>query len=730
MERVEDLEMPPADSEGPEEEQRRGFVDQLKAALIVADQHQHEQYGRGVVRRLNRSEFETALEDLLHLPLNIQKELPEDAKSHGFDTVGAALNVSSVQMQAYLDVIDGVLDQATALHEAPRPAKHRLTFRESTGLMQVYRRGGPYSVQDDGVAIFATEKFSHLNAVLDQYTVPHQGRYRVTVSAYAVRPKEPVILSLRAGGNGHAESNHVPHVFLDHFQLSEGAPQTYRWEGWLQRGHFFHVYPTSLRPMRFAGKQEFLTQHAYQGPGAVVQWVDVEGPLFDSWPPRSHRALWGDVPTQPIDGAMPNENPIAQLDGPPQKIAKPRLTEVEPDKTSGNKMVYDPDQGIGGEPIYGQVGIPKPLHWTRRLVPDNPRDEATELLTRFASRAFRRPVQPADIAPIIDLTDRWLGEGRDFEAAMRIGYKAILTSPDFLYHQSTLPAAGNRLSPHGIAERLAFFLWNGLPDAALLRLATEGQLRDPAVMRQQVDRMLADERSDRFLKEFLGSWLDLDLIDFTVPDEKLYPEHDPLLQWSLTRETTAFFKKLIEEDLSATHIIDSDFAMVNERLAKHYDLPPVDGMHLRSVSLPADSVRGGVITQASVLKVTANGTTTSPVVRGVWMLERILGVHPSPPPPGIPAIEPDIRGAVTIRDQLEKHRSDAACASCHAKIDPPGMALECFDVIGGHRTRYRAINEELADRQFKFSPRCTAPHSVPRRSTGGRFVCDARRRVL
>lgn len=709
FDRVERGEMPPKNSDQPDKADRTRFLRGLEHALADADRAHQQELGRGVIRRLNRSEFETALCDLFEMPLRVQAELPEDARSDGFETVGAALNVSSVQMEAYLRVLDEVLHQATTLYEQPQRRTHRLTYRENGNIMQVYRRGGPYLIQDDGVTFFATEKFSHLNAVMNQWTAPHTARYRIRVSAYAVRSDEPVIVSLRAGGTGHAESNHVPHVFLEHFAVSNTEPHTFEWEGWLERGHFLHVYPTSLPPMRFAGKNEEMRQAEYQGPGATIQWVEVDGPIFDEWPPASHRALWGETALQVIPNAEQNDDPIAHLDRKPDRIAKPRMTRVPVQKETGNKWEYSPEQNAGGEPIYRAAGIPKSLHPTLTLVPDDPQLRAEELLSSFAEQAFRRPVGQHELAPIVALTQRWLDEGRSFEAAMRVGYKAILTSPGFLYHQGTLSNGSHTLDQYALAERLAFFLWNGLPDQVLRSAAERGQLADPEALHDQVERLLADPRSERFLEQFLGQWLDLRLIDFTVPDEKLYPEFDKLLQWSMVEETRGFVHKLIDDDLPVRNMIDSDFAMVNWRLARHYGLPPVEDMKVVPVSLPEDSVRGGLLTQGSVLKVTANGTTTSPVVRGVWLMERIMGVEPDPPPPGVPAIEPDIRGAITVREQLEKHRSNESCASCHAKIDPPGVALESFDVIGGWREHYRALNEDVEDLKPKYSPFAPVP---------------------
>ena len=194
-----------------------------------------------------------------------------------------------------------------------------------------------------------------------------------------------------------------------------------------------------------------------------------------------------------------------------------------------------------------------------------------------------------------------------------------------------------------------------------------------------------------FTEDFLGQWLDLRLIDFTTPDKRLYPEFDELLKTSMVRETQLFFEEVLKHDLPVQTFIQSDFAMLNGRLAEHYGIPGVTGQEFRQVPLPAGSHRGGLLGQAAILKVTANGTTTSPVLRGKWVLDRIMGVPPPPPPKNVGAIEPDIRGAKTIREQLDMHRHVEACATCHTKIDPPGFALENYDVIGGWRDRYRVL---------------------------------------
>ncbi|MEZ6131748.1 MAG: DUF1592 domain-containing protein [Planctomycetaceae bacterium] len=320
--------------------------------------------------------------------------------------------------------------------------------------------------------------------------------------------------------------------------------------------------------------------------------------------------------------------------------------------------------------------------------------DAEAILKRILPRAFRRPVTKDEASVYVSLVENALTSGRSFEDSLRLGLKGMLCSPGFLFLDEPSDDKDGLITAHAIASRLSCFLWSSMPDDELLLLADNGKLADAAILSQQVERMLKDHRSAEFTTNFVGQWLDLRDINFTSPDANLYPDFDELLQISMVEETHRFFDEILKNDLSLLNFIDSDFTFVNERLASHYGIPDVSGhSEFRKVTLPADSVRGGVLTQASVLKVTANGTTTSPVLRGVWVMENIMGQRVPPPPANVAAVEPDIRGATTLRDQLARHRDVESCATCHDKIDPAGFALENFDVIGGYRDRYRTLGE-------------------------------------
>lgn len=368
-----------------------------------------------------------------------------------------------------------------------------------------------------------------------------------------------------------------------------------------------------------------------KGPGVAVKSLSVNGPLFDTWPPASTQRLLTGLTFKDAHGAM----------------------EVE----------------LTQEPI----------------------KHVAEILGRIAPLAFRRPPAEGELDPFVALARPAIEEGRAFWEVLRVPLRSLLSSPQFLFFGGE-PGA---LDDFALASRLSYFLWRSLPDEELFRLAGEGKLAEPEVLARQVDRMLDDEKSSRFTRDFLGQWLGLHDINATTPDKDLYPEFDELLNQSLARETELFFGELIKENLGVGHLIDSDFTFLNRRLAEHYGISGVQGQEFRKVTLPEESPRGGVLTHASILKITANGTVTSPVKRGNFVLTNLLGLPPDPPPPNVGSIEPDTRGTTTIRETLAAHRNEVSCARCHREIDPPGFALESFDPIGGFRTKYRATGGGL-----------------------------------
>ncbi|MCP4888711.1 MAG: DUF1592 domain-containing protein [Planctomycetaceae bacterium] len=413
------------------------------------------------------------------------------------------------------------------------------------------------------------------------------------------------------------------------FEAPAEAPEVFELDAFLEKGAMVKLDCMRLPSPMVPAMPHTIQKIEPEGyPGVAFHWLEVEGPFIEDWPPASFRALFGDVPLE----------------------------------QSGKHVV---------------------------AVPEQPLQKAGELLSGFMERVYRRPVTKAEFDRFYGYTKLLLKEGETFTEAMIATYSAVLASPEFLFHCGQ----PGELDDFALAERLSFFLGESIPDESLSGLAQQGKLRDPKTLRTEVDRLLDKPEAQRFVKEFLDAWLKLDEINDTDPDRDLFPEYagDWWLVNSMIEESRLYFADLIAGDRPARNVIDANYTFVDERLARHYRVPGVLGPSFRRITLPEQSPYGGILTQASVLKVTANGTVTSPVLRGVYVMERLLGDPPSPPPPSVPAVEPDIRGAATIRELLKKHREDASCASCHQKIDPPGFALESFDVMGRWRENYRSL---------------------------------------
>jgi hypothetical protein len=410
-------------------------------------------------------------------------------------------------------------------------------------------------------------------------------------------------------------------------------------------------------------------------PGYAVQWLEVTGPLQDARATRGYELLFGDLPMKRLDAG--------EKGGVPLETVVPYNAPPVGGITSGGF-------GPGGPGGFGRSPI---VNVTVEVVSRNPRQDAERLLRNFIRSAYRRPVEETQVQRFLGLFTREFELGSGFARSMLTAYTGVLVSPGFVFVEEK----NGKLDDWALATRLSLFLWNSTPDAALRAHAARGDLHEPTVLRKETERLLRDPKSRRFVDAFTDYWLDLRKIDDTSPSATIYNDYelDEPLKTAALEETQLFFAELLRADLPARNVIAADFTYLNERLAKHYGIEGVHGAHMRRFALPADSERGGLMTMASVLKVTANGTTTSPVLRGHWITERILGMETRPPPPTVKAVEPDIRGAVTIRQQLAKHRDNPTCASCHVKMDPPGFALESFDVMGAHRVRYRAVAENM-----------------------------------
>ncbi|MBX9628861.1 MAG: DUF1592 domain-containing protein [Gemmataceae bacterium] len=317
------------------------------------------------------------------------------------------------------------------------------------------------------------------------------------------------------------------------------------------------------------------------------------------------------------------------------------------------------------------------------------RPTAEKVLGEFARRAFRRPVKPDELARLVKLYDVAVSQGDPWEQALRLPMKAVLCSPHFLFRVEADPADPEGVRPLNdfeYATRLSYFLWSSMPDEELFTLAARNELRKPEVLEAQVKRMLRDPKAKALAENFAGQWLQLRNLKTLAPDAGYYPDWDEALRAGMVREAEAFFGHVVREDRSVLEFLDADYAFVNDRMSRHYKVPRVDGPEFRKVKLP-DGRRGGIVTMASTLAVTSNPTRTSPVKRGKWILENILGTPPPPPAPDIPELPPTNQLRGTLRQQMEQHRANPSCATCHSKLDPLGFGLENFDGIGAWRDK-------------------------------------------
>jgi Protein of unknown function (DUF1592)/Protein of unknown function (DUF1588)/Protein of unknown function (DUF1585)/Protein of unknown function (DUF1587)/Protein of unknown function (DUF1595)/Planctomycete cytochrome C len=719
--RVSKGEMPPKKKARPEMNELETFTNSLASALISVERAQFAKEGRATRRRLNRYEYENALRDLLHAPwLQIKDSLPEDGERDRFNKVGDALDVSHVQMARYLHAADYALREVMAPYAERPSAENRRYYardqRSYTGPMKysvfntaperatfpvlgfegqpdVRTEKEPITVGDskpelrelEGVGVVASA-YEPIEPKFNKFRAPVPGLYKLRFNTYSVwvGPGEGnkwYIPNLDVVSRGHRDepvtiTSETPPRLLRKLGDFDVTPEqeVHEVNAWLLGGEM--IRPDAGRLFRSrpgAGRWQNPLAETNGQPGVVFRWMEVEGPIYEQWPPGGHKLLFGDLPMVTRKIAMVQEN------------------SSETNKFGQHRFKKAP-------------GV--------EVISKQPMVDAERLLRNFIKVAYRHPTDESDVKRFLPVVRNALKLGNNFTDAMVAAYTAVLCSPEFIY----LEEKPGRLDDYEVASRLAFFLWNSPPDDELQKCAAKHELGKPDVLRAQTERMLNDQKSRRFVEAFLDYWLDLRKIVATSPDANLYSDYylDDLLEESALEETRLFFTELLREDLPARNIVSSDFAMLNERLAAHYGLPCVEGVALRRTRLPKDNVRGGLMTQAAVLKVTANGTTTSPVVRGAWIMERILGQKPPPPPASVPAIDPDIRGAVTIRQQLEKHRTLESCNACHAKIDPAGFALENFDVMGGWRERYRSEAEgELAQGIAKSGQKFAFHYALP-----------------
>jgi hypothetical protein len=689
-------EMPPAKQPQPDAGQKAKVLALLDTKLAAA--HASAPSPKPVIRRLNRIELRNTLRDLLYLeqPLFRQlgipkpedaqgdgsvsrhsedpiREFPADELEHGFDNIGSRLVMSDFLLKLTIGAAEESLAFATVSGDAPKVETRRFASH--------IRTDGPHGIE--GVA---RKYYMDFDVLMERYREPGaasnigrvaptklsggvgvSGKYRITVEASAhnqrhpwgelirSRPEEPMLLGLHLIDSRRGiynEGNPNTEMLTQWSLPGDGQERAYVFESWIDAkyapwlGWENAPYERSLsieklverfvpaayrpRPKDNAPDKEkeqyrddmarALFTNGYAGPHIRIHSLTVE-PVFESWPPRSHAALYGQTGSEPMTG----------------------------------------------------------------------------LVKSFAQRAWRRRATDEETQRYVALAEAKQAAGASREEALRVACTAILASPNFYYLRDV---AGQ--GDFGIASRLSYFLWSSMPDEELLSLAAAGKLRDAAVRRVQVERMLHHRNAASFIRRFTACWLRLDKLGSMPPPGGFYFHRQ--MESQMLRQTDAYFADLVQRNGPVRDIIESDYTFLNERTAQWiYQRDDVWGDAFRKVPAKAP-YGGGMLTMPAVMTSTANGVDTSPIVRGVFMLESVLGTPPNPPPPNIEPLSPDLRGARTIREQLEAHRTQESCMTCHSKIDPLGFAFENFDELGLWRTHYKT-----GDRALKIDPASTLP---------------------
>ena len=642
IDRVAAGEMPPREADQPNVKDRNEFVSQTSQWLQKHQRQRDRTYGRVRARRLTRIQVERSLHEILGIDIPLAEKLPDEGRPRGFTTVAEYQTMSHHHLARHLAVVDEALDEA--FHRALNPTEACYRDLEPRAIARSNpKRRCREPEMLNGQAVVWSSSLAYYGRI-PATTAPNDGwyRFRVSCSGINVPQAEGIWTAIHSGP---CISTAPILTAVKAFEVGD-APTTVEFETWLPKGHMLEIRPqdSTIKKARFRGGQV----GTGEGEPQKVPGIGIDGIVMN----QVHRYSVRDV-QQRLFGS------------------------VKLEEKSRNKF----------EPL-----------------PKKTRKVLAELIHSFAKRAFRRNVEQENSINAVSLASNMLSEGRSFVESLRAGYRTILCSPEFLY----LKEDPGVLNDYQIANRLSYFLTGCPPDDTLQALAATNQLRDARVRRRQVDRLLGigNERvasyagrenlSRQFVKDFSAEWLDLDQMDFTQPDRKLYRNYDPIVRMAMLDETHEFLVDMVLKDHPVKNLVAADYTYLNSRLCRYYKLEQDVGQGMQKVDVSEVSHRGGLLTQGAILKVTANGSTTSPVVRGAWIAERILGMKIPPPPEGVPAIEPDIRGAETVREQLAKHSNDESCASCHRQMDPFGFALESFDPAGQWRSHYLVVKKGRA----------------------------------
>ncbi len=672
--------MPPKSEKPLSKADRELVTSWLQKEMQRATELKRSTGGRGVIRRLTRYEYNYTIQDLLELPLNLTKMMPEDrADPTGLKNNGQYLGISTSQLEMYFESASTALQKAMVAPEKPKV--YRSHFRAEDGKysqLTLRSRESDHLASGPGVKVENGVKLPP--GAYDQFffETPRSGRFRISfvaggesdlagnhprlqvwfgfqstasllvremiaeviIDAPLDKPKEYVVYGYledcplprdadankAQGKKGKNGINRKPMVYLMHAYDAE------------------HVKSQANGKAKIAKKARMKTDITSEHKHTILlQSFDFQAPYFESWPPKSRMAVLGTSASVASRGTSPVGNPQAS-------------------STTG--------------PIL----------------------RARKTLSEFTARAWRRPVTNQDIEPLVKMFEKFYKENGNFDAAIRDTLATTLVSPKFLYIVEPIGETRRDLTAHELASRLSYFIWCSLPDAELRKLADSGELLKDTVLAGQVRRMLADAKARRFAKHFTEQWLETDQIDRVAVNPEYFPKFKDDLKKSLRREPTELFWYILSNQRSAMEFLKSDYVLVNQALAAHYGLKGVIGSEFRVVRILPETYRGGLLTMGCFMLSNSNGAESHPIMRGKWLLKNLMNEPPPTPPPGVPELS-QIKGfeKMPLNKQLEIHRANAACAICHDKLDPWGLALENLDAIGQWRTVAKKIIEESSN---------------------------------
>ncbi|MDQ3213508.1 MAG: DUF1592 domain-containing protein [Acidobacteriota bacterium] len=651
VQKLRDRDMPPDDEPQPAEHQRQAVATWIARELARIEKATPPDPGRITARRLNRTEYNNTIKELLGVDARPADDFPQDDSGYGFDNIADVLSLSPVLMEKYVTAGERVARMALFGAPTLKPTLIRL---RSEGRRVREVRAVPETYDVTGLSL--------PNAFHAIHRIPVDGEYIIRVSMGGVRPagSSPITLSL----------------WIDEREVAAVTHDPDRAASFADDRQEFNAQTTEFKVKLTPGDH----------------WISVAVPrIFEGLP-----AVYGGPnpsgrPTPPPKEFRP------RADATPEQVERQRTqflaaqAELEKLPLNGVRINAVDVGGPYEQPTGPSRASLRKIYSCGHLESGHTPMCATRVMTDLATRAFRRPVARDEVEKYVRLVRVAEEQEHSLTEGLAVGIQAILVSPDFLFRiERDRPAVGGKtvhpISQHELAARLSYFLWASMPDDTLRRAADTGTLRNPGVLAAQVRRMLRDPRSRSLAENFGGQWLEFRGLESTTRDREKFPDFEDYLRLSMRRETELFVDHIIRDDRSILEFIDGRYSYINERLARHYGIPGVIGPEFRRVDLSA-TPRTGVLTQGSVLTVSSYATRTSPVLRGKWVLDNILNAPPPPPPGDVPNLdEAAIGTAVSMREELEVHRKDPICASCHRRMDPLGFGLENFDAVGAWRS--------------------------------------------